>query len=286
MCVSGCLDSVARNLGRRDVLRSGLVFAAAAGGCAIGEDSVSRGTGGSPVFDRTRDLRWSRVVDLTHSYDAEFPHFDGGKSRVDLEVIASTENGDGWNVTRWTLDEHAGTHVDAPFHRNGRGVTVDRIPVENLVLPLAVVDICSRARSDSDAELRLEDLEAWEGRHGRIPDGACVALASGWDAKVKDMSFIGLDPGGVRHFPGFHVDAVRFLLAERRVTALGTDTASFDHGPTTDFPVHTLWLGADRWGIENLARLGELPPVGSTLICGAPKITGATGGPSRVLALV
>ena len=77
-----------------------------------------------------------------------------------------------------------------------------------------------------------------------------------------------------------------FLIEERNVLAMAVDTASLDYGPTTDFPVHTSWLGGGRWGIENVANLAELPPKGATLVCGAPKIEGATGGHSRILALV
>ena len=37
---------------------------------------------------------------------------------------------------------------------------------------------------------------------------------------------------------------------------------------------------------EAVANLDSVPPRGATLVVGAPKIKGATGGPTRVLALV
>ena len=64
------------------------------------------------------------------------------------------------------------------------------------------------------------------------------------------------------------------------------DTLSLDHGPSADFAVHYRWLGAGRWGMECVANLAELPASGATVIAGSPKIAGATGGPSRVVALV
>jgi kynurenine formamidase len=64
------------------------------------------------------------------------------------------------------------------------------------------------------------------------------------------------------------------------------DTLSLDPGLSADFPVHVRWLGSNRWGLECAAHLGELPPKGATLIVGGPKIAGASGGPSRVLALL
>ena len=87
------------------------------------------------------------------------------------------------------------------------------------------------------------------------------------------------------HFPGFHSEAAQYLL-EKDVRGIMVDTLSLDYGPSEDFAVHFSWLPANRWGIECVANLGELPESGSTVIVGGPKIAGASGGPSRVLALV
>ena len=48
----------------------------------------------------------------------------------------------------------------------------------------------------------------------------------------------------------------------------------------------THWLNQSKWGLENVAGLGQLPARGATIVVGAPKIAGSTGGPSRVLALL
>ena len=284
MCIAGCMELVAGNLGRRNFLQTGL------GGAIISLSSCSspgtgrRGEGARPPKPGFPSFR--EVVDLTHTYSNRFTHWAGGTAKVELETLSSTSRGDGWNVPRWTIDEHAGTHIDSPFHRNPDGLTVDRIPARDLVLPLAIVDIRAKATESPDAQLTLEDLKLWEAENGPLPDRGCVAMLSGWDARVEKPGFINFDDEGGRHFPGFHVDAANFLLEERNVLSMAVDTASLDYGPTTDFPVHTSWLGGGRWGIENVANLAELPPKGATLICGAPKIEGATGGHSRILALV
>jgi kynurenine formamidase len=38
--------------------------------------------------------------------------------------------------------------------------------------------------------------------------------------------------------------------------------------------------------MEAVANLNDIPPRGATLIVGGPKVIGATGGPSRLIALV
>jgi kynurenine formamidase len=223
------------------------------------------------------------VVDLTHTLTRDFPTF-GGRPQFSLHTVSVLAR-HGWNVRSWRVEEHTGTHLDAPWHKSD-GDTVDRIPAGELVGPAAVVDIRSRAAVDADAELTLADLQAWEARHGPLPPGAIVALCSGWDLHVHSPRFRNADAGGALHFPGFHVEAVEFLLAERRVKGIVVDTLSLDRGVSVDFPVHRRWLGSNRWGIECAANLAELPPRGATMVVGSPKVAGASGGPSRVMALV
>ena len=83
-----------------------------------------------------------------------------------------------------------------------------------------------------------------------------------------------------------HIEAIEFLMEERNVIAIGVDTFSFDNQHSPDFDVHYKWLGDNRWGIENMNNLDDVPPVGATVIVGQPKIEKGTGGPNRVLALV
>ena len=117
--------------------------------------------------------------------------------------------------------------------------------------------------------------------------GAVVALFSGWDTRVNDSrKFFGLDDKGGFHFPGFNVEAVQFLQEQRHVKGIATDTLSLDFGASADFPAHHYWLGHNKWGLENVAGLDQLPAKGATIVVGGPKIAGCTGGPSRVLALL
>jgi len=282
MCVPGCREKVLERLSRRKFLTGAATAMAgvAAAGCTVTVTplDVSQTQGGNMVS-------FSRVVDLTHTLTPDFPTF-GGQPQLEVENVFTLEN-DGYNLNIWHLNEHTGTHMDAPFHfSDASHMSADQLPVENLVLPLAVVDIRGKAEENPDAQLTLDDLQAWEAEHGPLPERACVAMMSGWDANVQSDSFRNADDEGVMHFPGFHVEAIEFLLAERNVLAIVVDTLSLDFGPSPDFAVHYRWLPENRWGMECVANLAELPAVGATIIAGGPKIAGATGGPSRVMALV
>jgi kynurenine formamidase len=108
--------------------------------------------------------------------------------------------------------------------------------------------------------------------------------APGWDAHVAGPKFRNADEKKVMHFPGFHVEAARMLLESTTVSGIAVDTLSLDFGPSPDFATHYAWLPSGRWGLEAVANLGQLPAKGATLVVGAPKVRGATGGPCRVFA--
>lgn len=271
MCVPGCHEAVHRALSRRGFFR---------GAAAAGAGFVAAG-----VTPARAQRSFTRVIDLTHTLTPEFPTFFGVPG-ISVEKKYSLKK-DGANVNWWHVVEHAGTHIDAPLHFSDTGATLAQIAPEQLVVPLAVVDVSAKAAGNRDYEMSKQDLTDWESRHGRLPDNCCVAMHSGWARHVADPAkFTSKDAAGVMHFPGIHPDAAEWLMKERRVAGLAVDTLSLDHGPSKDFKTHAAWLPSGRWGIENIADLDKVPASGATLVVGAPKVKDATGGPSRVFALI
>jgi kynurenine formamidase len=274
MCVPGCGEAICAALSRRNFFRG--AGAAAAVGFVAAATTPS-------ALAATR--RFERVVDLTHTMSPSFPTFFGVPG-IELEKKFDFKT-NGFNLHWWRIIEHAGTHLDAPIHFSEAGATVERIPLDTLVVPLAVIDVTAKAAQNADYQLAQADIAAWEARHGRLPDGCCVAMNSGWSAHVEDAAkFTGKDAAGGLHFPGIDPAATAWLLKERRVAGLAVDTLSLDHGASKDFRTHTQWLPAGRWGIENAANLGQVPASGATLVVGVAKVKDATGGPVRLMALV
>ena len=286
MCAPGCKAAVERQLSRRGFVKS-FTAATAAAGSALALSSCAHAGGDKHSGGhkhRHHHMRVDNVADLSHPLTEDFPTFSG-EQQLEVELAASYAK-DYYNENSWTLMEHTGTHMDAPIHFSTDGLTMDAIPVSNLVAPLAIVDISVKAQDNADAQLTVEDLQAWESQHGPIPKGACVAMHSGWGRKVNQgRAFRNADASGVMHFPGFHVDAALFLLEERDCKGIAVDTLSLDFGPSQEFAVHYSWLPTNRWGMECVANLEQLPASGATLVVGAPKVVGATGGPSRLIAL-
>lgn len=259
-------------LSRRDFFRG-----TAAAGAAI---AASAAMAPRPVLSQTP----TRVVDVTHTLTHDFPTYFGEQQFFDEDVFTFAQNQ--FNLKMLRVNEHTGTHFDAPLHFTDGGTSVDEVPVETLVCPLAIVDIREKADADPDAQVTPDDLAAWIATHGPIPQGACVAQNAGWQARLGTPGFRNADADGRMHFPGFHVEAVQMLLEEAEVAGVGVDTLSIDYGLSGDFITHYTWLPANRWAIENMANLDLLPATGATLVVGAPKHAGGTGGPCRLIALV
>jgi kynurenine formamidase len=227
------------------------------------------------------------IVDLTHTLDQDFPFIPvpGVTFGFALEPIATLEKM-GVAANAWRIHEHIGTQIDAPSHFSAGGHSMEALAAQALVVPVVVIDFRRESALDRDAVIRPEHIRQWERAHGRIPAGAVVALCTGWDRKIRDASFIGLDEQHVKHFPGFGPEAVRFLVRERDVWGVAVDTISFDVGIDSTYAAHRELLGAGKWALEALKGLDQLPPRGATLFIGAPKVKGATGGPARVIAFV
>ncbi|WP_353737198.1 cyclase family protein [Moorena sp. SIO3B2] len=225
------------------------------------------------------------IVDLTHTLGPQTPVFPGDKP-MRLE-IASTYSENGYQDYELHLNEHTGTHLDAPIHFIKDGIAVHEIPVHCLCGPLVVLDIRDRVLHNHDATVIPDDILRWEKKYGKIPSNAIIIMNSGWGKYFGDNNaFVNMDKQGIPHFPGWSKTAVEFLLEARSVLGIGVDTLSLDQGASEDFPVHNTWLSNGLWGLENVANLDNIPPSGAFLFVGASKVYGGTGSPVRLIAVI
>jgi kynurenine formamidase len=193
----------------------------------------------------------------------------------------------GYYLRRFTLSEHAGTHLTAPasFYPSSR--TVDQYTPEELVKPAVVIDALQQCQADPDYALTPGDVAAWESRHGPIPADSIALLLTGWAERWPNpAAYLGADANGGLHFPGFGPDAAALLLNERNAAGLGADTAGVEPGNDGSFTVSKLVLSQPRIVLENLANLHQLPPTGTLLVIGLLRLTGGSGSPAAVTAFV
>ncbi|MFE7416679.1 cyclase family protein [Rhodococcus sp. NPDC057529] len=289
MCSPRIMTHVYRTIENRAAPMSRRSLLGAVGAAALGAAVAPATASAAPASNAS-------ILDLTHVLTPGFPVWPGAQqfamrpvARIGDAATPLGSVGIGapsvFSKNELRYDEHTGTHVDAPAHASVNGLTVEQIPPRDLVVPLVVVDISLRARADNDTLLTRQDVLDWESDHGPLPDRCVVAMNSGWDVRAaQPPTFTNQDVTGVQHTPGFDPGAVEFLVRERDIVALGTDTLSIDAGRSTTYGAHLAALGAGKYAVEALANLSQVPPSGATVAVGAPAHAGGSGGPCRTLA--
>lgn len=226
-----------------------------------------------------------KVVDLTQPMPEAIPLWPGDPD-YEIEPWATYDE-DGYFINRISIGEHSATHWGTPNTFIEGATSADQVPVEKLVVPAVVIDVREQVQQSEDYRLTLDDLQAWEQEHGQIPAGSVAILFTGWqDRWANPATFINQDAEGVLHWPGFGTDTAEFLIEQRQIVGLGTDTHGADPGNDENFGASFAMYAADGIILECLGGLDQLPPVGATLVIGGWPIAGGSGSPARVIGLI
>ncbi len=239
------------------------------------------------------DLSSDRLVDLSHSFNRRTIYWPTA-TKFKLTEVADGQTEGGWHYSAndFQAAEHGGTHLDSPIHFSANGDTAEDVPLRKVVGSAVNVDVRSQANADRDHLVSVADIEAFEAANGRIAPNTIVLLRTGWSSRWPDARrYLGTARRGEAavpelHFPGLHVDAARFLVAQRRIRAIGIDTASIDRGQSTMFEAHRVLAAAQVPVFENVANLDRLPADGFHVIALPMKIEDGSGGPLRAMAIV
>lgn len=183
-----------------------------------------------------------------------------------------------------------GTHVDPPAHFIKGLRTVDEIDVKEMIMPLVVIDIHEKVANNPDYTITMEDVKAWEAKHGPIPEGAFVAMRTDWSKRWPDMkAMLNKDANGIAHYPGWSMEVLRYLYEERKITASGHEQTDTDPGIATsrgDYSLETYILKQNHYQIELLTNLDKVPESGALVVVSFPKPKGGSGFPARVFAIL
>ena len=170
-----------------------------------------------------------------------------------LRLLQSTDRGDLYNLTAFSMCAHNGTHIDAPFHFLKDGKTVDAIGLEAFV-GMAYVAEHQGSVSGNDAAEIIKKAEK------QNPEAAKRILIKG-DAEVS-------------------LEAAK-IFASAEILLLGNESQTV--GPE-DAPmeVHLMLLSANVILLEGI-RLAEVSE-GVYFLNAAPlNLSGADGSPCRAL---
>jgi kynurenine formamidase len=228
-------------------------------------------------------LRGTKIIDLSQTLEEHMPHFPT-HSKFFHNLWGSYWHGGRSLSYQLIMNEHNGTHVDAPAHfiseaKPQAHVTIDRVPPGRLVGRGARIDCRHMKEGDYVSKIFMR---SWEEKHGALTAGDIALFNFGWSERW------GLRPEDGRYtrdWPGVSMEAAEYL-AEKSVAALGVDTLSPDPpAALAANPIHPVVLEKQVLIIENLTNLDQLPNF--FLFVALPlKIKGGSGSPIRAVAIV
>jgi isatin hydrolase len=203
------------------------------------------------------------------------------------------------------VDEHAGTHVDAPSHYippPGSDLpdagplgeaSAEKLDLSKLIGPAAVVDLRhldGEAEPGASPPITVAHLEAWEEEHGRFEAGEVVLLLTGWSkhyvAGEAGRAFLH-EPVVLQSRPAWPAPeaAVAVFLHERGVATIGIDAPSMGSAEEGN-EVHRAGLSREMLFVEGLTNLDRLPARGASFVFLPVKIAVASGAPGRAIAVL
>jgi arylformamidase len=201
------------------------------------------------------------TFDVTLPLSSQLPTFPGDPP-VTIEPAQQIARGDACNLVRLTMGSHAGTHVDAPFHFEPEGATVERLSLDVLIGRARVVDV---GAVDAIDRADLESRSVVEPR---------VLLKTRMSGRLQEGPF----PRDFVHL----TPAAAELLVARGVRLVGIDSPSVDQFGRRDFAVHHILLRAGVVIVEGL----DLSPVAAgeyEMTCLPLPLVGGDGAPARVV---
>lgn len=224
-----------------------------------------------------------KIVDLTQTLNQQIPIWPGDPEFKPTPWATYEKNQ--YFINKISIGEHSGTHWGTPntFIKGAR--SAEKFKAHELVLPAVVIDISNV--SNKDYRLSVNDILKWEQKNNTIPENSVVILFTGWQSKWNNPeSFLGIDENKILHWPGFGSDTAEFLIKNRKIAGLGTDTHGADPGNDENFGASFAMYENDGMILECLSGLDKLPPIGSFIVIGGWPIQGGSGSPARILAFV
>ena len=241
---------------------------------------------GSDLDRAYRIIAGKQFIDLSHSFGPTTPVWSGfGQADFTPAFDPKTRKpytikDDGFRTTYYNMVGQYGTHVDPPAHFTEDGLTMDKIPLKQMILPLIVLDNTTYQTKDDNHAFSVADLKAWEEKHGKVPRGSFVALRTDmykdWD---KNPEHFKRAP-----FPAWSFETIKFLYEQRGVTATGHEAMDTDTSDKMDSETYILQHG--HYQIEVMANLDKVPPRGALIAVTWPKVRDGLGFPARALAIL
>lgn len=209
-----------------------------------------------------------KIVDLSHALTADTPVYPGDP--VPNFSVATTIENEGYNLFNVIMGSQTGSHVDAPYHFNNQGATVDKMDLKYFVGQGLIVDVTHKKGKE---EITLEEIVKYE---KQIEEADIVLFRTNWYKKVGTNEFY--------DHPFLSKEGGEYLLSKGIKTA-GIDAINLDNTGGTEFPIHEMYAEAGGIIAENLANLDSVDFDSPFIIFLPLKLIGCDGSPVRAVAI-
>jgi arylformamidase len=205
-----------------------------------------------------------KIIDVSVPLSKDLPTWPG-VWQYELEWVSRNNlvNGEKAVGSSFRMCTHHGTHMDAPFHFDPQGITIDQIDPSLLVGPCKVYEY------QGTDHIGRDDLEKMG-----VTKGQRVLIKTANSRIVRSKTFH-------EDYIALKADAMEYLL-EMGVKLLGFDYFSIGPYGVANDEVHYLFLHAGGVIIETIDLTAVTP--GEYQIMALPiKMAGLDGAPARVL---
>ena len=211
-----------------------------------------------------------KVYDLTLSVSEKTPTFPG--SPVPQFIEWASLSRDDFNLEMIFTSSHTGTHIDAPYHFVKKGKKIHELDPSRFLQNAILIKV----RAGANYSITKSDIISFEKKHGKIPNGATIVFATGWNNNTSRPDFFEANPGLAE-------SAAKYLVS-KKANLVGIDSPSIDVGNNARFLAHHVLLKGGVLILENLCNLSKIKNTNFNLVALPLKLHNATGSPVRAIA--
>ncbi len=242
------------------------------------------------TLDSLKEMKW---VELSHLMNNDSPYWSGipeGAAQLGNVLFDWGNPMLECQIQQFKFPGQYGTHIDFPAHFDKNGKFAESFRMQQACFPLCVVDISEKVKENPTYCVTEEDIKAYEAQYGIIPEGAFVALRTDWYKNWPDMAAMsGTAEDGSENFPGWSLEAIRYIYEVRGAAANGHETLDTDGSAECakrgDLACERYVLTHGKIQVEVLCNLDQLPAAGAILFASWPNFEGANGLPCRAWAI-
>lgn len=217
-----------------------------------------------------------RLLDLSHTIEPNMTLFSESAPAPQITPWMSHTQAAGsglyedctCEVTEVHFVTSLGTYMDSPYHFDPDGTTIDKLQIDQLVLPGVVVDCTAfQAREPIGPEVLA----------GVDITGKAVLFHTDWSRHWGTTEY--------RNYPFLTRETAQSLV-DGGARLAGVDYLVIDDIRNPRRPVHVTLLHSDVLIVENLTKLGTLPATGFTFHAVPVKVAGTAAFPVRAYAVI